>query len=78
MAQQSVEPALPAGAGKAPRTARGEKTMRKILDAALGEFGENGDKPGEFDSPAGIAVDPGDRVYVADSDNHRIQAFSLV
>ena len=28
--------------GKAPRTARGEKTMRKILDAALGEFGERG------------------------------------
>ena len=42
MAQQSVEPALPAGAGKAPRTPRGEKTMRKILDAALGEFGEKG------------------------------------
>ena len=42
MAQQSVEPALPAGAGKAPRTARGEKTMRKILDAALAEFGEKG------------------------------------
>jgi AcrR family transcriptional regulator len=42
MAQQSVEPAMPAGAGKAPRTARGEKTMRKILDAALAEFGEKG------------------------------------
>ena len=42
MAQQSVEPALPAGAGKAPRTARGERTMRKILDAALAEFGEKG------------------------------------
>ena len=42
MAQQSVEPALAAGAGKAPRTARGEKTMRKILDAAIAEFGERG------------------------------------
>lgn len=42
MAQQSVEPALPAGTGKAPRTARGERTMRKILDAALAEFGEKG------------------------------------
>ena len=31
-----------ASAGKAPRTARGEKTMRKILDAALQEFGEKG------------------------------------
>jgi AcrR family transcriptional regulator len=42
MAQQSVGPALAAGAGKAPRTPRGEKTMRKILDAALAEFGEKG------------------------------------
>ena len=28
--------------GKAPRTPRGEKTLRKILDAALVEFGERG------------------------------------
>ena len=28
--------------GKAPRTARGERTLRKILDAALYEFGERG------------------------------------
>jgi len=42
MAQQLADPALPAGAGKAPRTPRGEKTMRKILDAALAEFGEKG------------------------------------
>ena len=28
--------------GKAPRTARGERTLRKILDAALQEFGERG------------------------------------
>lgn len=32
----------PAGDGKAPRTARGERTMRKILDAARDEFGERG------------------------------------
>ena len=31
-----------ASEGKAPRTARGERTLRKILDAALGEFGERG------------------------------------
>jgi AcrR family transcriptional regulator len=30
------------GAGKAPRTARGERTLRKILDAAREEFGERG------------------------------------
>jgi AcrR family transcriptional regulator len=28
--------------GKAPRTARGERTLRKILDAALKEFGDKG------------------------------------
>ncbi len=32
----------PASKGKAPRTARGEKTLRKILDAALAEFGQQG------------------------------------
>jgi AcrR family transcriptional regulator len=30
------------GAAKAPRTARGERTLRKILDAARHEFGERG------------------------------------
>ena len=30
------------GAAKAPRTARGERTLRKILDAARDEFGEQG------------------------------------
>jgi AcrR family transcriptional regulator len=32
----------PASGGKAPRTARGERTLRKILDAARVEFGERG------------------------------------
>ena len=31
-----------AAAGKAPRTQRGARTLRKILDAALAEFGERG------------------------------------
>ena len=42
MAQQFSEAAPQAENVKAPRTARGEKTMRKILDAALAEFGEKG------------------------------------
>ena len=41
MEQQPVQP-KPTASGKAPRTARGERTMRKILDAALAEFGEKG------------------------------------
>ena len=32
----------PASDGKAPRTARGERTLRKILDAARDEFGDRG------------------------------------
>jgi AcrR family transcriptional regulator len=33
---------IAASDGKAPRTARGERTLRKILDAARVEFGERG------------------------------------
>ena len=40
--------ASPASEGKAPRTARGEKTLRKILDAALEEFGERGFSEGSI------------------------------
>lgn len=35
-------PTSPANDGKTPRTARGERTLRKILDAARAEFGERG------------------------------------
>ena len=38
----------PASDGKAPRTARGERTLRKILDAALEEFGEKGFSEGSI------------------------------
>jgi AcrR family transcriptional regulator len=34
--------ASPASDGKVPRTVRGERTLRKILDAARDEFGERG------------------------------------
>jgi AcrR family transcriptional regulator len=34
--------------GKAPRTARGERTLRRILDAALEEFGEKGFSDGSI------------------------------
>src|ERR671933_2359875 len=35
-------PVSAASDGKAPRTPRGERTLRKILDAARDEFGERG------------------------------------
>jgi AcrR family transcriptional regulator len=38
----------PASDGKAPRTARGQRTLRKILDAAIEEFGEKGFSEGSI------------------------------
>ncbi|MBI5388468.1 MAG: ABC transporter permease subunit [Verrucomicrobia bacterium] len=40
------------------------------------EFGCAGSGPGEFNRPEGVGVDGADRIYVADSCNHRIQVFS--
>src|SRR3954464_2094995 len=39
---QEKVPLGPAAGAKAPRTPRGERTLRKILDAAREEFGERG------------------------------------
>lgn len=42
----------------------------------LMKFGSYGKGKGQFNSPDGIAIDPFDIMYVADTDNHRIQVFS--
>ncbi len=39
-------------------------------------FGQPGTGNGEFNRAEGIAIDAADRIYVADSCNHRIQVFS--
>lgn len=41
----------------------------------LMRWGRHGIGPGEFDAPAGIAVDSRGNVYVSDFYNHRIQRF---
>jgi ABC-type Fe3+ transport system permease subunit/sugar lactone lactonase YvrE len=45
-------------------------------DKLLALIGHPGNGPGEFNRPEGICVDSQDRLYVADSCNHRIQVFS--
>ena len=45
---RNSETSSPASEGKAPRTARGLRTLRKILDAALEEFGEKGFSEGSI------------------------------
>jgi ABC-type Fe3+ transport system permease subunit/DNA-binding beta-propeller fold protein YncE len=42
----------------------------------VGSIGRAGTGAGEFNRPEGICVDAQDRLYVADSCNHRIQIFS--
>ncbi len=46
---------------------------RWMPQTALTSWGEPGSSPGEFSSPKGLAVDAEGLVYVADSQNHRIQ-----
>ncbi len=41
--------------------------------ACIGRWGAG---PGEFNRPEGLAVDAADRLYVADSCNHRVQVFA--
>lgn len=43
----------------------------------LYEFGAWGEEAGRLNGPASVAVGAGDRIFVADSSNHRIQIFSL-
>jgi len=40
------------------------------------QWGERGDKPGEFNTPHSIATDAKDNIYVADRGNRRIQVFT--
>ena len=40
------------------------------------KWGTPGDGPGEFAAPEGIAIGPNGRIYVADTNNHRVQVFS--
>ena len=42
----------------------------------LSVIGHPGNGPGEFNRPEGLCIDAQDRLYVADSCNHRIQVFS--
>jgi hypothetical protein len=43
----------------------------------LGSFGRTGREIGEFNSPAGLWIDGKNRLYVADTNNGRVQVFQL-
>ncbi len=45
----------------------------------LRKFGTQGNRPGQFDRPAGVAFDKQlNRIIVTDKDNHRIQVFTSI
>ncbi|MEL7499675.1 MAG: 6-bladed beta-propeller [Planctomycetota bacterium] len=43
----------------------------------VNQFGSSGDEPGQFLRPQSFAVDQEDRLWIADSSNHRVQVFDL-
>ena len=43
----------------------------------MGTFGQSGSRIGEFRAPGGLWVDANNRIYVADTDNARVQVFQV-
>ena len=72
-----TEPLASANAGlESPANRQtGMSALQPTHAELLGSFGRYGTEAGEFNRPEGIAVDAQDRIYVADSCNHRIQVF---
>jgi sugar lactone lactonase YvrE len=58
-----------------------ERHRLEVLDPNTGELryiGGEGNEPGQFRRPLGLATDAANRLYVADSDNARIQVFTTL
>ena len=48
---------------------------KNVLVSAMFTFGQQGQGQGEFTDPRGVAVDAEGNIYVADTNNHRVQVF---
>ena len=46
-----------------------------LIGTWLSRFGSQGTGNGQFESPNGIAIGPGGKIYVADAGNNRVQVF---
>ena len=54
----------------------GQEAMGEGFVVYLATWGEKGSGLGQFGEPQGISVGPGGFLYVADTENHRIQVFA--
>jgi DNA-binding beta-propeller fold protein YncE len=66
--------------GRMPEPFKSSEDARLFIlspdDTLVARLGKNGADPGEFDTPSGLAVDPFNRIFVADSGNDRVQVFA--
>ena len=61
-------------------TEQSDESIKKLDPQGhiLLSFGSDGEDRGQFDEPSGIGVDLQGNIFVADSDNHRIQVFQVI
>ena len=57
-------------------TSRGYRCTNEKCNRGANNFFTRGSGPGQFDQPNSLAVDPRDILYVADTENSRIQRFN--
>lgn len=77
--RRSIVPALVAALAATfavAATAGLERTEAGPTYKVAGKWGGNGTAPGKFLGARGLALDEAGNVYVADTDNHRVQMFS--
>jgi len=73
---QGIERVQKFGSADPSSSSRQPESNRGRAPRWLASFGQAGTGPGEFNRAEGLFLDTHDRLYVADSCNHRIQIFS--
>jgi DNA-binding beta-propeller fold protein YncE/tetratricopeptide (TPR) repeat protein len=77
-AGEKAKPVAAASSGDRLYVLDARKNALFLYDAdgkPLKTVGGEGDKPGQFSEPGGVAVGPTGKVYVADTGNNRVQVF---
>jgi DNA-binding beta-propeller fold protein YncE len=78
--ESALEDGLAVDEGKNIYVSDAQLNTIRIYDQGgrlLAKFGQAGIKEGEFDGPSGLWIESGNRLYVADQRNHRVQMFEI-